>query len=153
MVWPVATALTMAAMWGIYALLDGVAAISLALGQKEKRWLPILSGVLGIIAGLVIFFQPVTGVVTLGWILGIWLVVRGVLELSAAFNLKETTPKVLLIITGIFWIIGGMVVFTHPGESMINMAFFLGLLAIFWGVSFIVTGFMIRSESKKHTSE
>ncbi len=89
MFWPVGTALTLALLWGIWALIDGVGSLWQAFRPESKgqgrAWLVIM-GVIAIIAGFIAIFHPGVAVAALTWILGIWLIVRGVIELVGAFT-------------------------------------------------------------------
>ena len=86
-VFPVGTALTLIVLWGIYALLDGIAAAVMAFrpAEDQSRGFLILAAVFGIAAGLLAILHPIGSGVALAWILGVWLMVRGVLEFVGAF--------------------------------------------------------------------
>jgi uncharacterized membrane protein HdeD (DUF308 family) len=61
--WPGLTLLTLTLLWGIYALADGLLALWAAIaakGDMAPRWWLGLTGVIGILAGLVAFIYPGT---------------------------------------------------------------------------------------------
>ena len=85
--WPIETAIAFALLWGIWALADGVGSIVQAFqpDAKGRVWL-VLMGLIALIAAFFAIFSPGVAAVTLTWILGIWLIVRGVFEIVGAFT-------------------------------------------------------------------
>ncbi|MFI0431963.1 MAG: HdeD family acid-resistance protein [Candidatus Nanopelagicales bacterium] len=57
----------------------------------QGRGLLILSGVLGIIAGIIVLTVPLDSLVVLVWITGIWLIVMGIIEIVYSFKIKSAT--------------------------------------------------------------
>ncbi|TFH53003.1 HdeD family acid-resistance protein [Actinomyces viscosus] len=147
--WPGMTALTFAVIWGVYALIDGVSSLVQAARSPEGRGWHILSGLLGVVAGAVVVVHPGMGVATLAWVLGVWLVARGVIELVAAAAPERALDKVLVGVSGLLWIIAGVVVMANPAEAALALTWFVGLLAVSWGVMLVVTGVRVRSAAKK----
>ena len=94
--WPISTAIALALLWGIWALVDGIGSIVQAF-QRESRgsrvWL-VLLGVIAILAGCFAITSPGMAAKTLTWILGIWLIIRGVFELFGAFSTCATRPVI-----------------------------------------------------------
>jgi uncharacterized membrane protein HdeD (DUF308 family) len=82
--------------------------------------------------------------VTLTWILGIWLIVRGAFEVFAAFSASRDAPRWLLLVTAGVDVILGILFVANPGSSVVAIAWVLGLVAIVWGIAFLATGFVVR---------
>jgi uncharacterized membrane protein HdeD (DUF308 family) len=85
------TVLALGLLLGIFWLVDGV---SLIISGVEYRGMPsrgwtIFSGILSVIAGLILLVWPVISVLTLAILAGIWLVVIGVMQLSIALQLRR----------------------------------------------------------------
>lgn len=57
----------------------------------QGRGLLILSGMLGIIAGIIVLTVPLDSLVVLVWITGIWLIVMGIIEIVYSFKIKSAT--------------------------------------------------------------
>ena len=76
---------------GLFFLITGIMDFFRGLFDKDmpNRGLTILTGVLGFIAGIVVLSNPSASIVTLAWLLGIWLTVYGVLLIIAAFQVKK----------------------------------------------------------------
>lgn len=153
-VWPIGTALTLVVLWGVYALIDGVTALVMAFrgeGASAKMWF-VFTGIIGILAGLLAIFQPLASGVALAWVMGIWLMVRGVAELVGAFSQTSTRPRWLLVLGGVAWLVAGILFVANPGAAALTIAFWLGALAIVWGLLTIGAGIMLRSHLKKSDS-
>src|SRR5579863_3244758 len=88
--WPGITLVALTYLFGIYAIVDGVVAIWAAFnaqGDAGPRWWLGLSGVVGIIAGIVAFaYTGITALVLLVFI-AVWAIIIGVLQLYAAIQL------------------------------------------------------------------
>ena len=54
----------------------------------------IFVGIISLIAGVVVLASPFTSLATLALVVGIWLIVIGVMEVVAAFSIRNTTKKV-----------------------------------------------------------
>jgi uncharacterized membrane protein HdeD (DUF308 family) len=74
---------------GIFWLIQGVMTFVAAFAVKQGRNWRILSGLLGIIAGIIILTYPISSAVTLALIGGIWLVVLGITQVIAGFQLRS----------------------------------------------------------------
>lgn len=147
---PVATALTLVVLWGVYALIDGVAAAVMAFrpdGRKARGFL-ILAAVVGIAAGLFAIIHPVNSAVALAWVVGVWLIVRGVLELVGAFTNSQPGPRWLLVLGGVLWIVAGWLVVSFPGVAALSISLWIGVLAIIWGIVLLLAGWQVRTLAK-----
>jgi uncharacterized membrane protein HdeD (DUF308 family) len=87
------TALALALILGIFWVISGLMDFFTGIFVKDmpRRGWVIAQGVLGFIAGNVVLFQPAISLVTLAWVLGIWLIVYGAMEVVAAFGLRKLT--------------------------------------------------------------
>ena len=70
---------------GIWQLVGGLQGKGM-----QGRGLLIFSGVLGIIAGIIVLTVPLDSLVVLVWITGIWLILMGIIEIVYSFNSTGT---------------------------------------------------------------
>jgi uncharacterized membrane protein HdeD (DUF308 family) len=86
--WPAATSLAILYVIAAWAIISGVADIAGAFASGvsggRRVWLVIL-GLIGIGVGVYFFVHPVSGVLTLLWVVGVYLVVLGVFRIIAGF--------------------------------------------------------------------
>jgi uncharacterized membrane protein HdeD (DUF308 family) len=78
---------------GIFFLIQGVMTFVSAFARKQGRNWAILSGLLGIIAGLIVLTYPISSAVTLALIGGIWLIILGVMQVVAGFQLRSARDR------------------------------------------------------------
>ena len=74
---------------GIFWLVQGVMTFVAAFSDKQGRNWRLFSGILGIIAGVIILVYPISSAVTLALIGGIWLVILGITQVIAGFRLRS----------------------------------------------------------------
>jgi uncharacterized membrane protein HdeD (DUF308 family) len=87
----VITLLALGLLLGIFWLVDGIGLIVSAVEHRGMpgRGLSLLSGVLGVIAGLVLLVWPSISLLTLAWLAGLWLLVVGVMQVGVAVQLRR----------------------------------------------------------------
>lgn len=150
--WPGATVIAFAVLWGVWALLDGIASFSLAFSSATPVWNRLLAGVVGLVAvgaALFAFFRPGVAASTLIWILGLWLILRAVLEIAAVFVTPGGRPKALLGVCAALDLTLGAFFVLAPGSSVLAIAFVTGLIALAWGVALLATALVLRSQLKE----
>jgi uncharacterized membrane protein HdeD (DUF308 family) len=74
---------------GIGFLFRGFASLFLGFENKEGRGSNIFFGIVMIIGGVVVLVWPGISLVTLTWVVGIWLIIIGIYEIIAAFSVKR----------------------------------------------------------------
>jgi uncharacterized membrane protein HdeD (DUF308 family) len=145
-VWPISTAIALAVLWGFWALMDGIGSLTQAFRPEvrgSRLWLIVL-GVIALVAAFFAIFSPAVTAVTLTWILGIWLIVRGVFEAIGAFTTDHLAPRWFLLLGAAFSILLGILFAANPGKGAVGIAVFLGVVALLWGATFLVAGLSMR---------
>ncbi len=80
-----ALALVIGIMIGITWIIEGIVAITLLPDSASKVW-TLLYAVISILGGIALVTSPLWGTALLFWLLGIWLVVMGVVQIVRAFR-------------------------------------------------------------------
>ena len=145
-VWPIHTAIALALLWGFWALTDGIGSIVQAFQPESKGsrlWLIVLA-VIALVAAFFAITSPGMTAATLTWILGIWLIIRGVFELAGAFRSQQVMPRWLLVLNGLLSLLIGILFAANPGAGAVSIAVLLGVTALIWGVVLIGVGFSVR---------
>jgi len=144
LVFPGIALLALIFVFGAYALIDGILAVIVAISERRNlpRWgWQVVEGVAGIILGIIAFTWPRETALVLLYIVAIWAVITGVMELAAAF----TVGNWLLGLAGVLSIVFGIILFVHPGAGLLSLLWLLGIYAIIFGVVLIVHAFQLRS--------
>ena len=146
--WPDLTLVVLVALFGAYALVDGIFAVIAGLSirkQDERWWMMLLSGVASIVIGLITFFWPeITALVLLYWIAA-WSLVTGAFQIAAAVRLrKEIEGEWLLGLAGLASIIFGVLLVAMPGAGALALIWLIGSYALVFGVIMLILAFRLR---------
>jgi uncharacterized membrane protein HdeD (DUF308 family) len=55
---------------------------------RNRGWTGVM-GVLGVLAGLIVLVYPAISLLTLAVVLGVWLIIRGAMQVALAFNVRS----------------------------------------------------------------
>ena len=92
----------------------------------ELPWyLFVVTGVVGLIVGVLVLAQPSISLNTLAVIAGVYLLLAGVVAIVRTVSDDERGAGGLLV--GILALIAGVVVIRHPGESVVAVSLALGI--------------------------
>ncbi len=149
LIWPGITFTVLVLFWGAYALVDGIFAIVSVLTHHTEgnhRWLLLLEGLAGIVAGVLTFIWPgITGFVLL-YLIAAWAIVTGILEILAAVRLRrEITNEWLLALGGTASLVFGIVIALFPAAGALAVVWLIGTYAIVFGLLLLFLGLRLRS--------
>lgn len=140
-IWPGMTAVALVFMFAAYAILDGILSIAAAVRNREENdrwWLGLLEGIVDIAAGVIAFLFPTLAAITLLFIIAIWAIITGILELVAAIRLRrEIENEWALGLTGVVSIALGVIMVLNPGAGLIGLVWAIGGYAILFGILMI----------------
>lgn len=149
-VWPGITVLALAILWGVFILVDGIAATAMGVGKdvgsgSDRTYLIVL-GVLGIIAGLITFIWPGITVVVLLVVIAIWAIIAGIMQIVAAFRLRKVVRNEwFLAVSGLVTLALGILLIVQPVTGAVALVIAIATFAIAWGIVLIVFGFRLRT--------
>ena len=133
---------------GIYMLIDGITMLMSGFSDQpagQSRWPLLILGVLGLVAGLIILWNPSWAAVTLTYVIAAWAVVGGILTIISALRLREEIDNEWwLVLSGVLAIIFGILVFTNVLAGILTIAWVFGIFAIVVGILSIVLAFRVR---------
>jgi uncharacterized membrane protein HdeD (DUF308 family) len=92
-VWPGPTALVLVLVVGIWAFIGGIMEIAAAFGSGESagtRALFVLSGLISVAFGVVLFARPGVGAVTLALLFGFFTIIYGVSQIILGVETRRT---------------------------------------------------------------
>lgn len=103
-------------------------------------WLFVVLGLVCLITGILAMVWPGITLLTLGILLGIYLMVSAILEIIDAI-VGEPGGRALSAILGIVSLIAGLICIRRPGESLLAIVIVVGVYLIAEGVIRIVRAF------------
>ncbi|MUL41667.1 HdeD family acid-resistance protein [Streptomonospora sp. PA3] len=144
--WPGITAVALATVFGVYALVDGVFAGWAATRAQESERPPLIwEAILGVVVGLVVLAWPLATVLVLTILLGLWAIVTGVFEILTAYRLRrDISGEWLYIFSGAVSVAFGLVIWIVPFGGAIAMSFAIGAYAIVFGAALIALSLRMR---------
>jgi uncharacterized membrane protein HdeD (DUF308 family) len=145
--WPGLTLAALVILFGAYSLIDGVLALAAAFRHQvpAPRWWLVLSGLLGLAAGIATFAYPGLTAVVLLVFVAISFLIRGVLDIIGAIQLrKEIQNEWLLILSGLVYGLFGFVMLTRPAAGALAYIWMIATAAVIFGVLLIGLSFRLR---------
>lgn len=147
MVWPITTGLAFVMLWGFWVLVDSLGSLSQTLRSDTtgRMWLGLL-GLLGLVAAFLAIVTPAMTAVAATWAVGLWLLLRGGVELAGAFGAAVDTSRWLLVFSGVISMLVGVLLLLNPGRSAIALAFWFGVSMVLWGAAHLALALLVRRQ-------
>ena len=147
---------TMVLFFGAYALVDGVAAIVTAIQNRnqERWWYTLLEGIIGVIAGILVFAYPlfatITAVYFVLYIVAFWAILGGIFQIMQAIELrKEIEGEIWLGLSGLLSVLFGVFLIFAPGAGILALLTIIAAYAIAFGVMLIILAFRLRGHGSQ----
>ena len=152
LIWPLQTAVTLAILVGIFALVDGIIDIIDAIRFRGSPGvgLRVFLGIVSLLFGLLVLFWPHISLALLAIFVAIWAILIGALQIIANVSLRKESGRswVSGVIAGAIGVIFGIVVLITPKAGVITLIWLLGIWAIIFGIILIVLGIQLRKASQ-----
>ena len=132
---------------GIMMIFAGVVEIISAFQVKTwgKFILWLLLGILYVVAGFATFENPLLAAAVLTLVLGFALIVSGIMRIILAFGMKEGTPWMWIVLSGVItFLLGAIILSRWPVSSVYVLGLFLGVDLVFAGAGWIGLGLGLR---------
>jgi uncharacterized membrane protein HdeD (DUF308 family) len=110
----------------------------------------VLVGVLALIAGLIVLVRPGAGLLALVWVVGVYLIVAGVLQLAGAFSEPQPWLGALL---GVLDIVLGIIILAVPGLGLVTFAVLFGIGLVVRGAVAVAEGIRLRRRRAPQATE
>ena len=156
-IWPDITVLVLVALFGAYALVDGVIAVGTALfgdrSQIVSRGWVIAEGIAGIAIGIITFVWPGATTLVLLWLIASWALVTGIFEIIAAIRLRrEIEGEWLLGLSGVLSVLFGILLAVWPTAGALTVVVLIGIYSIVFGGVLIGLGLHLRRLHEQGTA-
>jgi len=148
-VWPGLTALVLVYLFGAFAFVDGIVAVVVSMQERAivpRWWVLLIEGIVGILIGILTFFSPAVTALALLYLIAVWAIITGILEIAAAFSMRRALVlEWTLAIAGILSILLGILLAIQPASGILAVVWIIGIYAIVFGVLLIIRAFQFRS--------
>jgi uncharacterized membrane protein HdeD (DUF308 family) len=157
LIWPGLTLVVLVALFGAYALVDGLMALAATVraATRHRGWgLLLLEGSAGIAIGFLTFAWPGLTALVLLYVIAAWALITGVLELGAAVTMpRDVAHAGLLGLAGIASVIFGVLLVVFPGAGVLTVVWLIGAYAIVFGLLLLGLAFRLRRAQQDHAGE
>lgn len=145
---PGITFATLVIFLGAFMFVDGIFSIVSAISARRTNsnwgWY-LLSGIAGIIIGIITFYNPFLAGTALVFYVAAWALVMGVVEIAAAIRLRRSIKgEGWYILGGILTIVFGILLMLNPIAGALTLTWIFGVYAIVWGVMLTSLSFRLR---------
>jgi uncharacterized membrane protein HdeD (DUF308 family) len=144
--------LTLVWVFGVYAILDGIAAVMLGIRTRgEPHWVwTLIQGVVSVLAGLVALVWPGVTALALLFIVAFWAVMLGVGEIGGAFAARRRGSNAWgwTLAAGVLNVVFGVLLLIWPASGILTLVWLVGIFALAGGIALIVLAFRVRSVAR-----
>lgn len=151
LVQPLAALTAFVLVFGVWAFIDGINALALAL-SGWRSWQLVMAGLVGIAVGLFTFFRPSITAVALYAVVAAWSIARGILEIVVAIELrKRVKGEMWLVAAGLASLVFGVLMIALPVAGMLALAWLIGVYALSFGALMLMLSWRLRQ--RQHGAE
>jgi len=140
-------------LFGIYVFAYSFLAIIFSLYNRSldpNWWLHFLEGLIGVIAGIIVFSMPTLTAILLFYIIAAWAIITGIIQIILYIKLQKMyANEMFLGLSGLLAIIIGILLFRFPIGGIVMAAWMIGLFAVIFGILLITSAFSIKNAMKK----
>jgi uncharacterized membrane protein HdeD (DUF308 family) len=145
---PVATAIALAIVIAVFAIVAGVFDIIEAIRHRgsSSMVLRIVLGAVSILFGILVLVWPGISLAILLITVGVWAIITGILQIMSSIR-HRTVPEsgwVWGLIGGAVTILFGVLVLIWPATGLVTIIWIIGIWAVVWGIILILLGVQLR---------
>ena len=141
-------------LFGAYALLDGIFALLTAarFTHTDERWgLLVIEGVVGVVAGIVSFVHPAATALALVYLVAVWAILTGLVEIAAAVRLRKVIAgEWALGALGVASLLLGIGLLAAPRAALITIVWMIGVYALLFGFGLLSLAWHLRRLNTDH---
>jgi uncharacterized membrane protein HdeD (DUF308 family) len=150
--WPGLTLLVLVTLFAVYALLGGLVSIvgAFRIRRVERKWwLPLLLGIVSIVAGIYALVAPTLTTLVLVLVMGVNAIITGALDIALGVRLRKVLRGPwLLVLGGVVSILFGVLVFARPDAGALALVWMVSLYALITGVLLFALGLRMRRAAR-----
>ena len=149
---PTLTLASIIIFFGAYALVDGVfntVSALFSVGKYEGWWVSLLGGLVSIVAGTAVMTWPGLTALSVLWLIALWAVATGILQIFAAFQLRrDIDGEWFMGLGGALSVLFGVLLVVWPSTGIVTLLGLVGIYAVVFGVVMVVLSFRVRGAHK-----
>lgn len=138
-----------AALVGVAFLFGGIGQLVMASRIDEMQWLFIVSGILGVIAGIVTFAWPDVTLYVVSIFVAWYLIIYGIVHVVSALSGPKIHYWWTQLLLGISELVLGVWAIRSYERSLLTFVTLVGVWLIFYGTAEIFAAFTLRDVGKR----
>jgi uncharacterized membrane protein HdeD (DUF308 family) len=155
LVWPSMTLWTLVVLWGAFAFVDGITALSAAITDRllvHRGWVAF-TGLTGIAAGMVTFLWPSITAMALLVVIATWAFLVGGSRIAFAISTRKELPGTWsMAFGGIALVLLGVLLVVDPGAGALGITWAIGWLSVIFGSHELWLASVVRHETREVTT-
>lgn len=145
---PIVASVTMTLFVGwmlmLYGIVSGFQAITAEAPGRTKAW-RALNALLAVLVGLYLVVLPLSGTITLTFLLAVWFFGTGLFSLTAAWQRRGRSEAAWLVISGLLsLLLGILIAVSLPSSAAWAIGLLVGIEMIWWGTDALVAASVLR---------
>lgn len=131
---------------GAVMLVAGIGQVASAFRANDlwHKLLPLVLGVVTVIAGLMVLFHPLVGLELLTLFLAAYFIASGIWKIVVSFNYRPAQGWIGLLLSGVVnWVLGAMIFMLWPASGLWVIGIIVGVDLVLTGVAMIFLGMTI----------
>lgn len=152
MAFPFTAVKVAAVIFGLWLLISGIFQLARSFDSRLdtlNRVMSAISGVIGIVLGIICFNSVANRIELLVLFIGLWWVIRGLTQLMAGAGGGGRPANGFVIFLGVLGIIAGIVVLVWPIGSLSVLVYLTGIWLCVLGIFEIIASFRVKSLNAK----
>jgi len=145
---PIVASVTMTLFVGwmlmLYGIVSGFQAFTADVPGRTKAW-RALNALLAVLVGLYLVALPLSGTITLTFLLAVWFFGTGLFSLTAAWQWRGRSETPWLAISGLLSVLLGILIAVSlPSSAAWAIGLLVGIQMIWWGIDALVAASVLR---------
>jgi len=128
----------------LYGIVSGFQAFTADVPGRTKAW-RALNALLAVLVGLYLVALPLSGTITLTFLLAVWFFGTGLFSLTAAWQRRGRSEAAWLVISGLLsLLLGILIAVSLPSSAAWAIGLLVGIQMIWWGIDALVAASVLR---------
>lgn len=148
-IWPGLTLTMLVVFAGAWLMVDGIAELYATIKHRDiidRIWPFILSAIVSIIAGFVIWLWPGLSAYMLIIFIGVFAIIHGILAIVSAISLRREIDNEWSIGgMGLLAVLFGLMMVIFPGAGALSLIWMIAIFSIAMGIMLIAFAFRLKN--------
>jgi uncharacterized membrane protein HdeD (DUF308 family) len=145
--WPSATLTTITAIVGLFMIITGVIRFFVGVfdSSSDERWLLVFMGIIGVALGVIILKNPEATIKVIVLITAVFWLIGGMVDVFRGIANSNLPDRGARIALGALSVLFGAVLLVWPAVTVGVFAILMGIYVVIFGLIEIVAAFQIRN--------